>query len=260
LYEHLGARSPIISEDPPTEHPDYEPPDNELVKGDFWIDNHEGRAFTALYYWTGTEWEELEHDENWDEELKEHTCAQFYKKVYDYNAVAAKEGHFCSAYNFGGDRDRVKWWTSPSGKGFYNNGDTIWVNDQGPYVLEELSESGQWTTFFLPGSIQPADGTIVKLSKIPKLCDTSFNDDRYVKKTGDTMTGPLVMQDSELDFLVTGESLKDDNGDPVLDSEGKEKWDPSIDRFSHIESLPPMILRSDGTYGADVSAAFGIQP
>ena len=38
-----------------------------------------------------------------------------------------------------------------------------------------------------------------------------------------------------------------------------EKWDDSIDRFSHIESLPPRILRSDGTYGADTSGPFGIR-
>jgi hypothetical protein len=83
--------------------------------------------------------------------------------------------------------------------------------------------------------------------------------DLYLKKTGDTMTGTLVMENAELDFMVSGESLKDSNGDPVLDSSGKEKWDDSIDRFSHIESLPPRILRSDGTYGSDTSGPFGIR-
>ena len=83
--------------------------------------------------------------------------------------------------------------------------------------------------------------------------------DLYVKKTGDTMTGTLVMESAELDFMISGESLKDNNGDPVLDSSGKEKWDDSIDRFSHIESLPPRILRSDGTYGGDTSGPFGIR-
>jgi hypothetical protein len=81
----------------------------------------------------------------------------------------------------------------------------------------------------------------------------------YVKKTGDTMTGTLVMQDAELDFLVTGESLKDVNGHPVLDAGGDEQWDDSIDRFSHIESVAPMIIKSDGTYGTDLSAPFGIR-
>jgi hypothetical protein len=248
-------RPPIISDTEPTEHPQF--PDEPLEEGDFWIDNHTGRAFTPLYYWTGTEWEELEHDENWDEELKKHTCAQFYKKVASYGDVQSKEGHFCSSYDFG--NSQVKWWTSPPGKDFYNNGDTIWVNDQGPYVLEQFSEGDQWTTFFLPGSIQPANGTIVKLSKIPKLCDTSFNDDRYVKKSGDTMTGDLLMQDANIDFIIPGESLKDNNGDPVLDAGGDEQWDTSIERFSHIESVAPMIIKSDGTYGTDLSAPFGIR-
>lgn len=71
------------------------------------------------------------------------------------------------------------------------------------------------------------------------------------------------MQDTKLDFLITGESLKDLNGDPILENDGKgnmvEQWDDSIDRFSHIESLPPRILRSDGTYGGDTSAPFGIR-
>jgi hypothetical protein len=67
------------------------------------------------------------------------------------------------------------------------------------------------------------------------------------------------MLSAELDFLVTGESLKDVNGHPVLDAGGDEQWDDSIDRFSHIESLPPRILRSDGTFGADTSAPFGIR-
>ena len=83
--------------------------------------------------------------------------------------------------------------------------------------------------------------------------------DLYVKKTGDTMTGTLVMESAELDFMISGESLKDNNGDPVLDSSGNEKWDDSINRFSHIESLPPRILRSDGTYGGDTSGPFGIR-
>ena len=83
--------------------------------------------------------------------------------------------------------------------------------------------------------------------------------DPYVKKTGDTMTGTLVMESAELDFMISGESLKDNNGDPVLDSSGNEKWDDSINRFSHIESLPPRILRSDGTYGGDTSGPFGIR-
>ena len=274
LYEHLGARSPIVSEDPPTEHPDYEPPDNELVKGDFWIDNHDGRAFTPLYYWTGTKWEELEHDENWDEQLKEHTCTQFYKSAYDYNNLKAKEGHFCSWYDFGTNGEvRIKYWTTPSRKDFFHNGDKIYVDDVGPYEIYNVEETGQWTTFFIQDGpkFDIINSVVVKFSKIPKLCDTSFNDDRYVLKTGDTMTGPLVMdnageielKNTELDFMVVGESLKDGNGDPILEDDGQgnmvEQWDPANERFSNIESVSPRLLRSDGSFGADAKTPFGIR-
>ena len=164
-------RPPIISDTEPTEHPKF--PGEPLEEGDFWIDNHEGRAFTPMYYWTGTEWEELEHDENFDEDLKMHTCAQFYSKVPDYTGVDAKEGHFAACYDFGDSG--IKWWTSPSQKSFYNNGDKIWVNDQGPYILEKLADVDKWTTFFLYGSPQPANGTTVKFSKTPKLCEAIDN-------------------------------------------------------------------------------------
>ena len=93
-----------------------------------------------------------------------------------------------------------------------------------------------------------------------------YTDRPYVKKAGDTMTGALVMDDAvkiemqntDLDFRPVGESLKDNNGDPVLNAGGDEHWDSSIDRFGPIESLPPRILRSDGTFGSDTSAPFGI--
>lgn len=88
----------------------------------------------------------------------------------------------------------------------------------------------------------------------------------YVKKTGDTMTGPLVMEDADeikmqntqLDFVRKGESLKDANGDPVLDADGNEQWDDQVDRFSTIESMTPRLLKNDGTITQDTSTLFGI--
>ena len=92
-----------------------------------------------------------------------------------------------------------------------------------------------------------------------------------VAKAGDTMTGPLVMdnageiemQNTELDFMVVGESLKDGNGDPILEDDGQgnmvEQWDPANERFSNIESVSPRLLRSDGSFGADAKTPFGIR-
>ena len=92
------------------------------------------------------------------------------------------------------------------------------------------------------------------------------SDSLYVQKTGDTMTGPLVMEDADeiklqnthLDFVRKGESLKDANGDPVLDVDGNEQWDNQVDRFSTIESMTPRLVKDDGSTTQDTSTLFGI--
>ena len=155
-------RPPIISDTEPTEHPKF--PGEPLEEGDFWIDNHEGRAFTPLYYWTGTEWEELEHDENWDEALKEHVCAQFYTSVPDYNVVAAKEGHFCTWRNIQGSGNPVKYWTGPSGKDFFHTGDTIYIDDNGPFEITDVVNTEKWTTFFISNGYKfPYDLSLIHI-------------------------------------------------------------------------------------------------
>ena len=80
------------------------------------------------------------------------------------------------------------------------------------------------------------------------------------------MTGELIIDDakltlknSPLDLICEAESLKDANGDPILDGDGNEQWDPNAERFAIIESLPPRILRSDGSYGGNTSGPFGIR-
>ena len=100
---------------------------------------------------------------------------------------------------------------------------------------------------------------------------TTGADGLYVKKAGDTMTGALVMddageiemKDTTLDFVRRGESLKDGNGDPILEDDGQgnmvEQWDDNNERFSHIESLPPRLIKSDGTSGGDTKTPFGIR-
>ena len=118
------------------------------------------------------------------------------------------------------------------------------VSDSGISIRYDVDYDGNRSVIYTEGDI-----VHYRISK----------SDLYLKKTGDTMTGTLVMESAAIDFMISGESLKDSNGDPVLDSSGKEKWDDSIDRFSHIESLPPRILRSDGTYGGDTSGPFGIR-
>ena len=262
-------RPPIISDTEPTEHPKF--PGEPLEEGDFWIDNHDKRAATTIYYWTGSEWELIDDHENWDEQLKEHTCVQFYTNVgfQKYEQVRNQEGHYL-AYSLLTNNTTQKFWLSPTHPGFYVSGEYYYVNDAGPYLANDVTEADQWTTILLEGCPNPAAGT-VKVSKIPKLCDTSYNDGRYVLKAGDTMTGALVMdnageiemQNTELDFMAVGESLKDGDGDPILEDDGQgnmvEQWDPANERFSNIESVSPRLVRSDGSFGADAKTPFGIR-
>ena len=84
-----------------------------------------------------------------------------------------------------------------------------------------------------------------------RVCDGGL----YVEKAGDTMTGALVMdnaseilmKNTDLDFGREGRA--DVNGD----------WDPAVNRFSHIESLPPRLIQPDGTSAGDTSKPFGIR-
>ena len=55
LYEHQGARFPIFSIDPPTDHPDYDGPDADLKKGDVWINTGTGGQYSLLVY-DGNAW------------------------------------------------------------------------------------------------------------------------------------------------------------------------------------------------------------
>ena len=76
--------------------------------------------------------------------------------------------------------------------------------------------------------------------------------------------GEIEMQNTHLDFMAVGESLKDADGDPILidhnDGNGLvEQWDPANERFSNIESVSPRLFRSDGSFGADAKTPFGIR-
>ena len=55
FYEHLGARFPIFSDNPPTLHPDYEAPDNILKLGDIWIKESDKQ----VYVFNGLSWDEV---------------------------------------------------------------------------------------------------------------------------------------------------------------------------------------------------------
>ena len=111
----------------------------------------------------------VEQREDFDPQLKEHVCAEFFEVVADYASVEAAKGHSMASYDFG--NSGVKYWTKPPKAGFFVNGENYYVNDQGPYKVEQVDEGGgKWVTFFIQGGPQPAVGEFCKFSKTRKLC------------------------------------------------------------------------------------------
>ncbi len=98
----------------------------------------------------------------------EFLCAQFFKVVNDYAAVEETDGHVIATYNFGsGSR---KYWTRPPQPGFFENGNSYYINDQGPYEIEQLAETNKWVTFFITDGPSFSVGSYASFSKTRKLC------------------------------------------------------------------------------------------
>ena len=98
----------------------------------------------------------------------EFLCAQFFKVVSDYSAVEKTDGHVIATYDFGsGSR---KYWTRPPQPGFFENGNSYYINDQGPYEIEQVTESDKWVTFFIVDGPDLSVGSYASFSKTRKLC------------------------------------------------------------------------------------------
>jgi hypothetical protein len=98
----------------------------------------------------------------------EFLCAQFFKVVKDYSAVEETDGHVIATYDFGnGNR---KYWTRPPQPGFFENGNRYYINDQGPYEIQQLAETNKWVTFFITDGPGFSVGSYASFSKTRKLC------------------------------------------------------------------------------------------
>ena len=119
----------------------------------------------------------VEQPEDFDPQLKEHVCAEFFKVVADYGAVEASDGHSMASYDFADSG--IKYWTKPPKVDFFVNGEEYYINDQGPYTVEQLQGGAKWVTFFIKGGPKPAVGGMCKFSKTRKLCTeiNSLNQD-----------------------------------------------------------------------------------
>lgn len=110
----------------------------------------------------------VEQPEDFDPQLKEHVCAEFFEVVADYNAVEAKQGHSMATYNFGDPG--VKYWTKPPKADFFVNGESYYIDEAGPFEISQLDASNQWVTFFIKDGPEPAIGEFCTFSKTRKLC------------------------------------------------------------------------------------------
>ena len=110
----------------------------------------------------------VEQGEDFDPQLKEHVCAEFFEVVADYSAVEAKQGHSMATYNFGDPG--VKYWTKPPKADFFVNGESYYIDEAGPFEIGQLDASKQWVTFFIKDGPQPAIGQFCTFSKTRRLC------------------------------------------------------------------------------------------
>ena len=99
----------------------------------------------------------------------EFLCAQFFKVLANYSEVEKADGHVIAEYNFGEPSGR-KYWTRPPQPGFFANGESYYINDQGPYVIELVTEDNKWVTFFIKGGPSLSLGSYASFSKTRKLC------------------------------------------------------------------------------------------
>ena len=98
----------------------------------------------------------------------EFLCAQFFKVVNSYSEVEVADGHVIATYDFGSGGQ--KYWTRPPQPGFFANGNSYYINDQGPYEIEQVSESNKWVTFFILNGPGFSVGSYASFSKTRKLC------------------------------------------------------------------------------------------
>jgi len=111
----------------------------------------------------------VEQREDFDPQLKEHVCAEFFEVVADHQTVTETKSHSMATYNFGGDQG-VKYWTKPPKADFFVNGESYYINEAGPFEIGTVDVSKQWVTFFIKGGPQPAVGEFCTFSKTRKLC------------------------------------------------------------------------------------------
>jgi len=107
--------------------------------------------------------------EDFDPQLKEHTCAEFFTVVPASEFDSAK-GHAMTVTDEGGGR--IKYSTKPAKHGFFVDGGNIFVDSHGPWQVELDPTATETVDFWLQDGPMPNEGGVVTFSKTLKLCET----------------------------------------------------------------------------------------
>ena len=107
--------------------------------------------------------------DNSSQELKDHLCAAFFEVLDSYGSVEnATTPSMAAGAGFGDNK--VKYWVKPPSEGFFKTGESIYINEDGPYKLDDVTGGNKWNTFFITNGPRPTVGTTCTLSKTRKLC------------------------------------------------------------------------------------------
>ena len=143
--QNTGLTSGIAIRHIPT--PDYELSPGDLAVNKQYVDNRDEQVHPAV---------------------KEHICAEFFKVVNNSTTVEGSSVPSIATNDSGAQG--IQYWTTPPQPDFFVDGESYYINDNGPYQISSVTESDELVTFFIDGGLQPALDSYCAFSKTRKLC------------------------------------------------------------------------------------------
>ena len=98
-----------------------------------------------------------------DQGLKDQFSAAFFEVLDSYGSVEnATTPSMAAGAGFGDNK--VKYWVKPPSEGFFKTGESIYINEDGPYKLDDVTGGNKWNTFFITNGPRPTVGTTCTFS------------------------------------------------------------------------------------------------
>ena len=104
------------------------------------------------------------HKKYVDQGLKDKFSAEFFEVLGSYSLVDDATTPSMASLAF--DGNQIKYWVKPPSEGFFKTGESIYINDKGPYKLDNVT-GGKWNTFFITNGPRPIVGTTCTFSTSP---------------------------------------------------------------------------------------------